>query len=128
MWKLLFFLLCIYLYSTEDCQVKALLILAKGLHYITCKELQLTIVDYLVGSHGDHPIRKVLIAFVDHLSEDICYATLHLFDAILSIPEATIIAKFTDINIVKSADRSKRREWALEREKVEDLVTQFVLA
>ena len=118
--------------STEDCQLKALVILAKGVHYLSSKQLQNVFAAFLLGEPGsadNHAVYRALLSSLDHLSEDICYATLHLFDALLGLANENVVLRLLEIGHVTShvtndTLRWKKCGWVEERKKVETLVNQ----
>ena len=119
--------------STEDCQLKALLILAKGVHYLTSRQLQNTFANFLLGGPGsadNHVVYRALLTSLDHLSEEICYAALHLFDALLGLSNEGVVLRLLEVGHVTSHVTSsedlqwKKCVWAEERGKMEMLVNQ----
>ena len=114
---------------TEDCLLKALLILAKGLQHVKSKVFQNVFIRFLLGEPSDreHQVQQALVSYMDHISEDISYAALHLFDSVLSLPNANVMASLLGLRAICNAElqgRGQTRSWFDERQKAEDLVTQ----
>ena len=114
---------------TEDCLLKALLVLAKGLQHVKSKVFQDVFIRFLLGDPSDkeHQVKKALVSYMDHISEDVSYAALHLFDSVLSLPNANVMASLLGLGDISRAELQGRRpalSWFEERQKAEDLVTQ----
>ena len=113
--------------------MKALLVLAKGVHCLSSRHLQNTFANFLLGEPGsadNHTVCRTLLSALDHLSEDICYAALHLFDALLGLGNEDIVLRLLEVghvtsHVTNSEDLQwKKCVWAEERAKVETLVNQ----
>ena len=114
---------------TEDCLLKALLVLAKGLQHVKSKVFQDVFIRFLLGDPSDkeHQVKKALVSYMDHISEDVSYAALHLFDSVLSLPNANVMASLLGLGDISRAElqgRGPALSWFEERQKAEDLVTQ----
>ena len=114
---------------TEDCILKSLFILAKGLQHIQSKQMQNMFARFLLGSPSEknHKLQQALVSYVDHISEEVSYAALHLFDSILRLPNVSVVGALLGLGgegcTYPQGTGRQPRSWIQERETLEELVS-----
>jgi hypothetical protein len=117
--------------STEDCILKSLFILAKGLQHIQSKQMQNMFARFLLGSPSEknHKLQQALVSYVDHISEEVSYAALHLFDSILRLPNVSVVGALLGLGgegcTYPQGTGRQPRSWIQERETLEELVSLY---